>query len=229
MERSGIHGDRGWKLWGVLIMSIRILRNNLRAWIEGKISIQSWDLDVPPNVARVMSVAGVDKRFPANCAIELPVRDLIVRKGGNREIEAEALLQYLILYRFSGNMAKHQLPMGAVELVVNYLCERAARYPGEIWEEIIGIETEMVNDVAGLGRVEGEDGDWLIIAKPEFRIKFISRAQEDIETNGVLQPPIGVIDPPVDFTGLTIKVNRSDSPITTEPNTYILDRLLEMP
>ena len=209
-------------------MSVRILRNNIRAWIERFISIQSWDLDVPPNVARVMSVEGVDKRFPANCAIELPVRDLITRKGVG-EIEAEALLQYLILYRFSGNMSKHQLPMGAVELVVNYLCERAARYPGEIWEDIIGIDTEMVNDVAGLGRVEGEDGDWLIIAKPEFRIKFISRAQEDIETNGVLQPPIGVIDPPVEFTSLTIAVNRSDSPVTTEPDTFILDRLLEIP
>lgn len=208
-------------------MGVRILRNNIRAWIEQYISIQSWDLDVPPNVARVMAVEGVDRRFPANCAIELPVRDLIIRKGVG-EIEAEALLQYLILYRFSGNMAKHQLPMGAVELVVNYLCERAARYPGEIWEDIIGIETEMVNDVAGLGRVEGEDGDWLIIAKPEFRIKFISRAQEDIETNGVLQPPIGVIDPPVEFTSLTIKVNRSDSPVTTVPNTYALDRLLEI-
>ena len=209
-------------------MSVRILRNNIRAWIERFVSIQSWDLDVPPNVARVMAVEGVDKRFPANCAIELPVRDLITRKGVG-EIEAEALLQYLILYRFSGNMSKHQLPMGAVELVVNYLCERAARYPGEIWEDIIGIDTEMVNDVAGLGRVEGEDGDWLIIAKPEFRIKFISRAQEDIETNGVLQPPIGVIDPPVEFTSLTIAVNRSDSPVTTEPDTFILDRLLEIP
>jgi hypothetical protein len=209
-------------------MSVRILRNNIRAWIERFISIQSWDLDVPPNVARVMAVSGQDRRFPANCAIELPVRDLIIRKGVG-EIEAEALLQYLILYRFSGNMAKHQLPMGAVELVVNYLCERAARYPGEIWEDIIGIDTEMVNDVAGLGRVEGEDGDWLIIAKPEFRIKFISRAQEDIETNGVLQPPIGVIDPPVEFSSLTIKVNRSDSPVNLEPNTYILDRLLEIP
>jgi hypothetical protein len=60
-------------------MSIRILRNNIRAWIERYISIQSWDLDVPHNVARVMAVGGVDKRFPANCAIELPVRDLIVR------------------------------------------------------------------------------------------------------------------------------------------------------
>ena len=212
-------------------MSIRILRNNLRAWIEGKISIQSWDLDVPPNVARVMSVAGVDKRFPANCAIELPVRDLIARKGTGQmagEIECEALFQYLIIYRYSGNMAKAQLPMGAVELVVNYLCERAARYPGEIWEDVTSIETEMVNDVAGLGRVQGEDGDWLIIAKPEFRIKFISRAQEDIETNGTLQPPIGEVDTPINFTRLNLKVNRSDSPITTEPNTYILDRLLEI-
>jgi hypothetical protein len=175
-----------------------------------------------------MQVGGVDKRFPANCAIELPARDLIVRKGVG-EIEAEALLQYLILYRYSGQMAKHQLPMGAVELVVNYLCERAARYPGEIWEDIIGVDTEMINDVAGLGRVEGEDGDWLIIAKPEFRIKYISRAQEDIETNGVLQPPIGAIDPDVNFSNLTIKVNRSDSPVTAKPNTYILDRLLEIP
>lgn len=208
-------------------MSIRILRNNIRSWIERYISIQSWDLDVPPNMARVIAVDGVDRFFPANCAIELPARDFKATKTG-QGVEADVLLQYLILYRFSGQRSKAQLPMGAVELVVNYLCERAIRYPGEIWQDIISVETEMVADVAGLGRVDGEDNDWLIVAKPEFRIKFVSSAQADIETNGILQPPIGPIDDPVEFTSLSILVNRSDSPVTTETGTYVLDRLLEI-
>jgi hypothetical protein len=209
-------------------MSIRILRNNLRSWIEQYISIQSWDLDVPANVPRVINDNGTDRRFPANCAIELPIRELTITRAED-QVEGEALFQYLILYRFNGRAAKKQLPMGNVELIVNFLCERAAFVPGEIWEDVISIETETVNEAVSLGRVEGEDGDWLLIAKPEFRIRFVSRAQDDLATDGTLQPATGLIDAPVTLSSLSIAVNASDKPVTTLPDTFNLDLLLELP
>lgn len=217
-------------------VSVYRIRNSLKTWIEGYINIQSWDLDVPPNVPRVLDVTVPGnpptiekKRFPANCAIALPILDFKSYRA-NEQPHGQATFSFAILFRFNTkNVAKHQLPLAKVELIVNFLAERACLYPKEIDQDISSIETDSINEAVSIGRVSGEDGDWLLIAKPEFTIEFISRAQEDFEAEACLQPALGAIDPPVAFTGLDLRVNRSDYPVTTETGTFSLDLLMELP
>lgn len=224
-------------------MSVYRIRNSLKTWIERYINIQSWDLDVPPNIPRVLDVtvqppAGSppgtqptieQKRFPSNCAIALPILDFKSYRA-NEQPHGQATFSFAILFRFNTkNVAKHQLPLAKVELIVNFLAERACLYPKEIDRDISSIETDSINEAVSIGRVSGEDGDWLLIAKPEFTIEFISRAQEDFEAEACLQPAKGAIDSPVTFTGLNLRVNRSDQPVTTEPGTFSLDLLMELP
>lgn len=224
-------------------MSVYRIRQSFKTWLERWINIQAWDLDVPGNIPRVLDVsvpppAGsppntqptIEKRrFPSNCAIELPIRDYraFAEEGQPQGI---ATFSYLLMFRFNTkSIAKHQLPMGKVELIVNYLADRAALNPGEISLDISNIETDQINEAVSVGKTQGEDGDWLLIAKPEFTVSFKSNAQADFEAEQCLQPAYGIIDRPVTFTGLTIAVNRSDYPVTTEPDTFSLDRLLELP
>jgi hypothetical protein len=224
-------------------VSVYRIRNSLKTWIEGYINIQSWDLDVPPNIPRVLDVsvpppagsppgtpATIEKkRFPSNCAIAMPILDFKSYRKDDQP-HGQATFSFGLLFRFNTqNVAKHQLPLDKVELIVNFLAERACLFPKEISPDISNIETDSINEAVSIGRVSGEDGDWLLVAKPEFTIDFISRAQEDFEAEACLQPALGAIDPPITFTGLNLRVNRSDHPVTAEPGTFTLDLLMELP
>lgn len=203
-------------------MSIRQLRQGIRSWLSALVRIDVWDLDLPANVPTVIG----GKRYPANTAVELPVEDFSLRRT-NGYLEASGKFCYAILYRFAGKAAKEQLPVKAVESLVGYLCERAVVDRSEIWEDILDLEVSQVPDPVKLARVEGEDGDWLIIARLEFNIDFISNAAADFDN---LQPPTTEPDP-VPITRITIGLNRSEVPQVkpSDPSTFVFDRLITIP
>lgn len=211
-------------------MSLFRIRNSIKTWVEKYISIESWSIDVPNNVPRVLTITTgapptpQQKLFPANCAIAMPVQDFKLYKEDGQAI-GEAVFKVAILYRFSKDARKEQLPLARVELIANFLCERASLFPTEIHPDIRTIETDSINELVSLGRVDGEDNDWLLIAKPEFKIEFVSRATADLELEASLQPP-QTIDRPTIFTRADIGINRSDYPVTFEPGTFALDLLL---
>lgn len=200
-------------------MSIALLRAGTRAWLESQTRIDAWDLDLPANVPTVLEVGTppVKKRYAANSAIELPVERLKLQRVGN-QIEGTGEFGYVILYRFSGKASKEQLPVKAVENSVNYLLQEAIAYPQDLWEGIRAMSTNVDAPVT-IARTDGEDKDWLIIARLEFDIRFASIAEPD----EVLQPPLPP-EPPTQLNQLAIAVNRSLSPVTPDdPATYTED------
>lgn len=204
-------------------MSVALVRKGLRAWISSRTRIDAWDLDVPSNVPTVLDTGAVRRRYPANCAMELPITNLLLQKSAN-QVEGQALFTYLILFRFSGKAAKEQLPTGDVENLVNWLGQEAVYWPGEIWAGVRQL-TAQADEPVVLARVEGEDSDWLLIARLEFEIRFISQAVAP----EVVQPP-PLADPGITLNRVNINVNRSDIPVTPSvPETYTLDRQLQKP
>lgn len=199
-------------------MSIALLRTGLRNWLESKTRIDAWDLDLPANVPTVLEVGSppAKKRYAANAAIELPVSKLRLRRLGN-QVEGEGRFSYAILYRFSGKASKEQLPVKAAENLTNYLLQEAVAYPQDLWDGIRGLEANSPDPIT-LARTEGEDKDWLIVARLEFDIRFRSNALPD----EVLQPPTP--EPPSPPLTLAIAVNRSLHPVEpSEPTTYTED------
>jgi hypothetical protein len=199
-------------------MSIRQIRAGIRAWLESQVRIDAWDLDVPANLPTVIE----GDRFPANSAVEAPVQDLTLRNRGDW-VEASGLFVYGIVYRFSGKAAKEQLPVAAVEALVNFLLEQAVYAYGEL-DGCSGIikrvEVPPIEAPVTLARVEGEDSDWLVIARLEFIITFRSRASADFDELQPTLPP----DAAIVLQRLSIAVNRAYSPVTPDvPATYTED------
>lgn len=232
-------------------MSTRLIRSNLKAWLESWIRIDAWDLDVPANIPIELN----GRRYPAMTAVALPLQDLTLYREDSTLVMATARFAYDFIYRFNGSASRHQLPSDEVELIVNFLAERAARYPQEISTDISSIEVDRLADPCAIGRVLGEDGDWLILGKLELKISFISDAQKDLESIlagsilagpiiNILQPKPSEIHaesqsslPPglkpgdlIQVSAIQLGFNRSNAPSVnpSDPSTFILDQLLEM-
>lgn len=221
-------------------MSTRKIRNNLKTWLESWIRIDAWDLDVPSNVP----IELMGRRFPAMTAVALPLQDLTLFREDSTLVMAEARFPYDLIYRFNASAARHQLPSDEVELIINFLSERAARYPQDISPDISRIEVDRLADPCAIGRVLGEDGDWLILGRLELKIAFISDAEKDLASVlNILQPkPSEIHDAsqdgtpgakpgdPIRVDAIRLGFNRSITPSVnpSDPTTFTLDQLLEM-
>lgn len=206
-------------------MSIKLLRDGLRAWLGGMVRIDVWDLDVPRNVPTV--IGGV--RYPANSAVEIPIKDFGLRQSEGYT-EGEGKFTYGLLYRFSGKAAKHQLPVSSVENLICFLSEYAIANPAALWDGILHLEVDNVASPVSINRVEGEDQDWLIVGRLEMKIKFIASATDleagqftgfDVLQPAVLTEPI----PPIEINQIRTGLYRALFPLNPDdPATYIKDQ-----
>jgi hypothetical protein len=210
-------------------LSIYRLREGLRVWLNRQTRIDVWDIDVPRNVPTVID--GV--RYPANTAIEMPVKDFGLTRRESY-VEGEGRFVYGLLYRFSHKAAKHQLPVSSVENLVNYLCEYAISNPDDIYEDILGIAVDNVANPVAIARVEGEDQDWLIIGRVELSITFVSSARILMDGDdtplangfGTLQPPGRIPEPTtVNIHEIRTGLFRSRLPVTPgDPSSFVKDQ-----
>lgn len=191
-------------------MSITLLRTGIRSWLQSKTRIDVWDLDLPSNLPTVIEVGNppTKTRYAANSAIELPVRKLRFKRVGS-QVEAIGEFGYVILYRFSGKASKEQLPVKAIENLVNWLLQEAIAYPQDLWEGVRSLEIS-IDEPVSLARTEGEDKDWLVVARIEFEARFVSIA----DPSPALQP-VQPVQPEIqtEINQLAIAVNRSLSPV----------------
>ena len=207
-------------------MSIRELRNGIRTWLNQMVRIDAWDLDVPRNVPRVIDGA----KYPANTAVEMPVKDFSLIRQDNY-VQANGRFVYALLYRFSGKAAKHQLPMSAVENLVNFLSEYAVNNPRLLGDTVLDLQVNVANPVA-IARVEGEDKDWLIIGRLEMAIQWVSNAIDfDAETGfGNLQPD-SLTEPesPLTISEIRMGLFRAQFPVNpNDPDTFVKDQDLSL-
>lgn len=204
-------------------MSIRELRDGLRDWLNQQVRIDAWDLDVPRNVPRVID--GV--KYPANTAVEMPVRDFSLIRQDNY-VQANGRFVYALLYRFSGKAAKHQLPISSVENLINYLSEYAVNNPRALEDTVIDVQVSTSAPVT-VARVEGEDRDWLVIGRLEMAIQWVSSAI-DFSGFGNLQPgSLTEPDEPLLINEIRMGLFRAQFPVNpNDPDTYVKDRDLAL-
>jgi hypothetical protein len=206
-------------------MAIALLRAGLRHWLSSQTRVDIWDLDLPANVPTVVEsgTPPLKKRYPANSAVEMPVSDLKMAREGF-QVEAAGKFTYLILYRFSGKASKEQLPIKAVETLIESLIGQAILYPQDVWEGVRSLSADISEPVT-LGRMEGEDGDWLIIARIELQIRFVSIP----EVGSTLQPPILDVDMPIPVQQLKLGIYRSLHPVQPDaPATHTQDAEIDL-
>lgn len=206
-------------------MSMKLLREGIRTWLNSMVRIDVWDLDAPRNVPTVIN----GTRYPANCAVEIPVKDLSLKREAGYT-EADGRFTYGLMYRFSGKAAKHQLPVSAVENLIMFLSEYAIVNPSVLWEDILGLEVENVSSPVGINRVEGEDQDWLIIGRLEMRIKFVANAVnlpggfDNLQSPVLTQPPA-----PLVINQIQTGLYRAKFPVNPDdPTTYVKDQTIKL-
>lgn len=203
-------------------MSVREIREGIRAWLSDMVRIDAWDLDVPRNVPRVID--GV--KFPANTAVEMPIKDFSLIRQDNY-VQANGRFVYALLYRFSGKAAKHQLPMSSVENLIHFLSEYAVNNPRALADSVMDLQVSTANPVA-IARVEGEDKDWLVIGRLEMEIRWISDAIE-FAGSGLQPGSLTALPNPITINEIRMGLFRAHFPVNpNDPDTFVKDQELSL-
>lgn len=171
-------------------MSIDLLRQDLRAWLDARINIQAWDLDTPANVPRVID----GTRYPANSAVEMPVENFTIQNQAGRTL-ATTIMPYVIVWRFNKDAAQDQLPVKQAEELLIFLTYDLVAHYGSISDLIETAQVLNSENPVRIGRTDGEDGDWLVAIYLELRITWVVEYIL-IEGGGA---PDTILAPPIDL------------------------------
>ena len=202
-------------------MTIEELRTDIRAWLDGYLHIQEWDLDTPSNSPRVID----GKRYPANSAIEMPMENLSVELAAGRTL-ARAILPYVIVWRFRGQASQDQLPVKQVESMLAFLAFDLVTNYRNVSDLIESAAIQNSETPIRIGRTDGEDADWLVALYMEMRLTFV------LEFNGIdtiLAPPVAPYDGfTVQSIGLNVNRSLAATADPNDPDDYVLDETLQI-
>ena len=211
-------------------MTLLSLRQNLRAWLDSWVRIQvvnglkNWDLDVPPPIPVVYDA----QRYPANSAVEMPIENFTTSVSSVGTTH-QGLFAYIVVWRFGQEAAKDQLPIDQVENLLVILADQAVQSSRAIDPAIQNIEIADTRYPIKLGRVDGENGDWLVSMELAMQITWTAGQLEGCIDFGVLQPEVCLAEP-IQPAQLAIGLNRSLVPVVTpdEVATWVKDRDIEV-
>jgi hypothetical protein len=184
-------------------MKLGEFRPAFQAWVESKLTIDSWYLEIPPEVGQ--SVAMIE-----------PYSDLESwRFGDQLEIKAKAIWQLRIATRYAAAdlYSEYQLEVDRLNLArveqIHATMTRSLWNAGpDIHPDIIDCQPQTVPKPVTVGELErDETGDWLIVYLWRPMIGWVITPDED--------------DPLVDITELTINLYRAS---LTDLEDNILDR-----
>ncbi|MBD2060506.1 hypothetical protein H6F88_31690 [Oculatella sp. FACHB-28] len=196
--------------------NIKSLRTDLRNWLSSLIRIDKVDLDSP--VGLYSDVAGAGNRLlAANTLIEFPVENLSYSKENNRAVVGSGVFRYSLTYRYAEELSLHDLPISELESLVESI--QALALINSPSRSIRNLTIEAVEYPVNPRRDGEEADDWLVSCNFSFNITFTVTElclSEDFFNNP---------DIPSGFTlnSLTLKVNKSEIPVTTKPGTFVED------
>lgn len=154
--------------------NLATVKQAVRDWLESKVRVDSWDLDLPPRLFSDSSTQSLP--LPAMSATSYPVKDLYYERGegggaaGSR-ITGYAGLTFSLAYRFPGVLTVEQLPTDELEAIAEFL------YVSSLIElqgcdGIQRLEPEASEFPIQITRMEDSQSDWLMYAHMAFNLQF---------------------------------------------------------
>lgn len=206
--------------------NVATIKQAIRDWLELKMRIDVWDLDVPMKLFADTSTQALP--LPAMSAISYPVKDLMYQRGeggaaGNERVTGFAGLTFSLVYRFTGQLTAEQLPIDDVEAIAEFL------YVSSMFElqgcnGLRRLVPEPSEFPVQLTRMEDSQSDWLVylhmLFNVEFHVTSIGLAPE------YSNPGSGSGEEISKLRELNIKVFRGDLDGITTDNTLDSDTII---
>lgn len=203
-----------------MAVSLPVLNNYFKQWLQSKVRIDSWSLEAPS----ILVTKIFDREFAANTAVQFPPIK-VEYEPTSTGIYARAEFHFRIQYRFDRNLEYHQVPINSCSAILNNLYLSAVTYPASINRSIKFISTPtdgidiFVNEPDDLGK------DWIVTINPQFYTEFKAELADDSDLN-----PIDPNPPLYPISQFSIAIYRSDlgTPNPSNPSTFDLDRRYEL-
>lgn len=142
--------------------NIQQVRTGLKNWLSSKVRIDQWDLDKPADV----------HTLTPNTAIAYPVEDLQYFREGLNSIKGRGKFPYQIVFRYSGILPYHELPLSKLEGLIQYIQGQALINPPCANSSIVSLEVDDVGTPVNVMREGNDQSDWLIYCNFAFQIVF---------------------------------------------------------
>lgn len=201
--------------------NITTTRAKLRQWLESFIRIDQWDAD-PPD--KLYSSTSTDAAlYPANTAIEYPVKNLIYRRTDVSGVTGAGEFSISIVYRYPGELTLHELPVEKMEAVSQYI-QAMSLLSLSGCEGIRHAEPADNNEFpVQVQRMENDQSDWLIFCNVTLLIEFAL-------TDFGIDPEFGTPpEAPTPLDNLDVRIYRSVAGFdTTDPADSTLDAELSL-
>nr|WP_322714554.1 hypothetical protein [Nostoc sp. ChiSLP03a]MDZ8215807.1 hypothetical protein [Nostoc sp. ChiSLP03a] len=202
-------------------MNIQLAHQKVKEFLAIRVKIDAWDLDVPEGLYSPTS----NNYQPGSSAIALPIQNLVHKRAGLNLIETSVRLPYRITYRFSSDLAFHEIPFSGLEGVISTIHLLALLQLPD--ENIKSFQPAEVEDSVTVERVAEKDGDWLVNLNFAFDVVFNTTDFPDISS---IQPADYYnIDNPPPLSEITIRVNRAKPEfIKSNTSTYVEDSTINI-
>ncbi|MBW4421194.1 MAG: hypothetical protein KME13_18495 [Myxacorys californica WJT36-NPBG1] len=195
--------------------NIQSVKELLKSWIQTKVRIDSFDLDVPEELYSNASTENLSK--PANTGTVFPVENLSYSRTQFNSLEGTGTFPFSIIFRYPREFSYHQLPISKLESLVEYI-QGSALVEGICSDSISSVEPESTKNSVGVKRDGTDQDDWLVnctfLLTVQFKVTLLELAPE-YEPN---DPDTTPVDSPIN---LGIKVYKSPSPV--DPSNSTLD------
>nr|WP_322719584.1 hypothetical protein [Nostoc sp. ChiQUE02]MDZ8232621.1 hypothetical protein [Nostoc sp. ChiQUE02] len=202
-------------------MNIQLAHQKVKEFLAIRVKIDAWDLDVPEGLYSPTS----NNYQPGSSAIALPIQNLVHKRAGLNLVETSVRLPYRITYRFSFDLAFHEIPFSGLEGVISTIHLLALLQLPD--ENIKSFQPAEVEDSVTVERVAEKDGDWLVNLNFAFDVVFNTTDFPDISS---IQPADYYnIDNPPPLSEITIRVNRAKPEfIKSNTSTYVEDSTINI-
>ena len=163
-------------------MTIAKLQSAFQNFLSDLTRIDAWGIEEPINLVTMID----GEAFPANSAIALPVRELEFQHTGTR-IEGTATFEFMLAYRYFHKLNIEALPMGYFQELVEFLNTQVlllTRLPtsDQLLRATLAADSGLLEVLNGfpnpkpaiISKIEGENGDWLLVGSVRFRCRFES-------------------------------------------------------
>lgn len=204
-------------------MNIQLARDAISEFLITRVRIDSLDIDYPDQLYSSSN----NQIIPANVLLKLPIQSLTQIKSSTNSIKTTALCPYRLTYRFPSDMPYHDLPMKALEGMLEYI--NIIILLGNIDPAIESVIPARIEDSLTVEKASELQSDWLVHINFAFNIAFTNTTLPDISD---LQPGdfFDFGNPPT-IQEITIKVNRAkagfnnlDSATFTEDSEIIINK-----
>lgn len=150
------------------------LRSAIRNWFTQQIWVQEWSVDPPRQLFKVFN----DVQYPANIALEAPIKDIYVPDTNSRVAIGQrvihVVLPYAVQYRFPSRLKLNELPQTQLTVLYTNVLTQWLSNGAALEDDILSVNTtDIVESPISISRISDASTDWLITLLFEFEIECL--------------------------------------------------------